>query len=191
MPLDKREKLNILLAALADGAADCLDGIFEEAGGQMLAVALGILRDRALAEDAVHDSLIKIALNARKYKRNTSALAWIMTIVRNTALDSVRRRKREISVEEIFPLTSYDYGIGCRENALALESAIQKLDSDEQKIIYCRYYLDMTVREAAAALKISKSAAQRLQNRAEEKIKSFLNGTNEAAETFQQVKDER
>lgn len=185
MSSDRREKLNRLLAALAEGEADCLDGIFGEAGGQMLAVALGILRDRALAEDAVHDSLIKIALNARKYKRNTSALAWIMTVVRNTALDSLRRRKREISVDEIFPLTSYNYSIDSRENALTLESAVKSLEPDEQRIIYCRYYLDMTVREAAAALKISRSAAQRIQDRAEEKIKDILSGTKGGPQTFQ------
>lgn len=184
MSSDRQEKLNRLLFAVGEGAADCLEGIYTHAGGQMFAVAMGIVRDRALAEDVVHDSLIKIAKNARRYKKDSSAVGFIMTIVRNTALDVMRKRKHEISAEEIFPLTSFDYSFDGRESALSLESAIKKLESEEQKVIYCRYYLDMTVRETAAALKLSKSATQRIQQKAEEKIKLHLNGTNGGTETF-------
>lgn len=178
MAIDRREQLNNLVAAVAEGYADCLDGIYNAAGGQMFAVAQGIVHDRALAEDVVHDSLIKIAKYARKYKKGTSALAWIMTIVRNTALDTARKRHREVSADELYSLSSSDYSPEGRENAIALESAISKLEDTEKKVIYCRYYLDMTVRDTAAQLKISKSAVQRIQENAENKIKIFLSGTN-------------
>ncbi|MCH5146591.1 MAG: sigma-70 family RNA polymerase sigma factor [Clostridiales bacterium] len=178
MPIDRREQLNNLVTAVAQGYADCLDGIYYAAGGQMFAVAQGIVRDRAIAEDIVHDSLIKIAKYAHKYKKGTSALAWIMTIVRNTALDSLRKRKKEISADELYSLSSSDYLPEARENAIALEGAIAKLNEIERKIIYCRYYLDMTVRETAAQLKMSKSAVQRYQENAENKIKMILSGTD-------------
>lgn len=178
MAIDRREQLNNLVAAVADGYADCLDGIYYAAGGQMFAVAQGIVRDRALAEDVVHDSLIKIAKYAHKYKKGTSATAWIMAIVRNTALDIARKRHREVSVDEMYSLSSSDYLPEGRDNAISLESAIAKLSDSEKKVIYCRYYLDMTVRDTAAQLKMSKSAVQRTQENAENKIKLFLSGTN-------------
>lgn len=178
MPIDRREKLNNLLAAIAEGYTECLEGLYVEAGGQMLAVALGILKDRALAEDAVHDSLIKIAKNARKYKKGTSAVAFIMTVTRNTALDMIRKRKREVSADDIFCLTSYNYSDENADNALALEKAMEGLLPCEKRIIYCRYYMDMTVRETAAELKMSKSVVQRAQKEAEEKIKFALRGTD-------------
>lgn len=181
---DKRDKLNILLAAVADGNADCLDGIYVFAGGQMFAVAMSILHDRVLAEDAVHDSLIKIAKKAHKYKPGTSASAWIMTIVHNTALDMVKKRKHEISAVEIFNLSSYDYSFDKAENAITFEMALRKLNDTERKIIYCRYYLDMTVRETADALKMSKSNVQRIQERAEDKVKHELGGTNDGNESL-------
>lgn len=183
MAIDRRQQLNNLVSAVADGYAECLDGIYKAAGGQMFAVAQGIVRDRALAEDVVHDSLIKIAKYAHKYKKDTSAIAWIMAIVRNTALDTARKRKREVSVDETYPLSS-DYSPEGRENALALESAIAKLDDIEKKVIYCRYYLDMTVRDTAKQLKMSKSAVQRTQENAENKIKLFLSGTNGEANSL-------
>ncbi len=184
MPIDRREQLNNLVADVAGGYAWALDGIYRLAGGQMLAVALGILHDGALAEDAVHDSLIKIAKHAGKYKNGTSALAWIMTIVRNTALDLARKRKREVSAEDFYSLASLDYSPERRDEAIGLERAIAALDEGARKVIYCRYYLDMTVRQTAAELKMSKSAVQRVQEQAENEIREFLGGTNGLPETF-------
>lgn len=184
MAIDKREQLNNLVAAVAEGYADCLDGIYLAVGGQMFAVAQSIVRDRALAEDVVHDSLIKIAKYAHKYKKGTSATAWIMTIVRNTALDIARKRKKQVSLDEIYSIASSDYLPEKREYAIALERALAKLNPIERKIIYLRYYLDMTVRDTAAQLGMSKSAVQRTQQNAENKIKLFLGGTNGSSESF-------
>lgn len=178
MDWDKREKLNNMLVAVADGNADCLDGIYIFAGGQMFAVAMSIVHNRAIAEDVVHDSLIKIAQKAHKYRAGTSASAWIMTVVRNTALDVIKKHKREINVEEFFNLTSYDYSFEKVDGAVALEGALNKLEETERRVIYCRYYLEMTVRGTAEALKLSKSNVQKIQERAENKIKLILSGTN-------------
>ena len=137
---------------------------------------------REFAEDVVHDSFIKIARFAKNYRRNVSPYGWIMRIVKNTALDFLKsqKRKKEVSEEEFFSLTSFDYSPERYENAIMLEQAIAKLEPDERKIIHMIYYLDMTVREIASELDLSKSAVQRLKEKAEEKLKILLDiGTND------------
>ena len=174
------EKLNRLILAVADGHADCLDGIYALSGARMYAVALSVV-GRDYAEDVLHDSIIKIARFAYKYRRDMNPFGWVLKIVRNTALDCLRTRRlhAEVSTEEFFSLTSLDYSPENRENALMLEQALSKLDADEKKIIYYIYYLDMTVREIAAELDLSKSAVQRIKDRAEAKLKTLLkSGTN-------------
>ena len=57
-----------------------------------------------------------------------------------------------------------------------LQDAIAKLEPDEKKVIYYKYYLDMTVREIAVELKCGKSTVQRTAEKAEQKLKNFLNG---------------
>lgn len=168
------EKLNRLIIAVSNGYADCLDGIYEMAGGKMLAVAAGIV-GRSSAEDVLQESFIKIARFAYRYKKD-NPYGWLMKIVRNTALDYIRRNKLrpEVSTEELYNLTSLDYSPDRREIAIALEQAISKLDGDEKKAIYYKYYIDMTVREIAAELNMSKSAVQRTIERAENKLKNFL-----------------
>ena len=169
------EKLNRLIIAVANGSADSLDGILRLAGGRMTAVAISLV-GRDYAEDIVHDSFIKIARFAKSFKRGTSPYGWIMKIVRNTALDFLKSRKlkREVSDEEIFSLSSLDYSPERRENAIVIEAAISKLEPDERRIIYLIYYLDMTVREIADEMKLSKSAVQRLKDKAETKLKNLL-----------------
>ena len=174
------EKLNRLILAVADGYADCLDGIYAIAGGRMFAVAISVA-GKEFAEDVLHDSFIKIARFARRYKDGSNPYGWLMKIVRNTALDYVRSRKAhtEISTEDFFNLSSLDYSPERRENAIMLEQALAKLDADERKVIYFKYYLDMTVREIAAEMNCGKSSVQRTAERAEQKLKNLLDiGTN-------------
>ena len=169
------EKLNRLILGVADGYSDCLDGILMLAGGQMTAVALSLV-GKNYAEDVLHDSFIKIARFAKRYREGMSPYGWVMKIVRNTALDFLKSRKvrAEVSAEELYSLSSLDYSPEKRENAIFLEQAMSKLAPDEKKIIYYIYYLDMTVREIAGELKLSKSAVQRLKDKAEEKLRNLL-----------------
>ena len=169
------EKLNRLILAVADGHSDCLDSILMLAGGQMMAVALSLV-GRDYAEDVLHDSFIKIARFAKRYRQGMSPYGWIMKIVRNTALDYLKAKKvrAEVSSEELYSLSSMDYSPEKRESAIALEQAMSKLEPDEKEIIYYTYYLDMTVREIAGELNMSKSAVQRLKDKAEEKLRNFL-----------------
>ena len=174
------EKLNSLIIAVANGDLDSLDGILSLAGGKMMAVAVSLV-GRDYAEDVVHDSFIKVARFANSYRRGMSPYGWLMKIVKNTALDFIKSKKvrAEVSEDSLFSLSSLDYSPEKRENAIMLEQALLKLEPDERKIIYLIYYLDMTVREIAKEMDLSKSAVQRLKDRAEVKLKNFLgSGTN-------------
>lgn len=172
---DDNLRLERLICAVADGRADCLDGIYSVAGKRMFAVALSVV-GKNFAEDVVHDAFIKIARFAKRYERGTNAYGWILKITRNIALDYLKKRKAhpEVSEEEFYSLTSADYSPEKRENAILLEQAISILEKDERQIIYLKYYIDMTVREIASEMRISKSAAQRLIERAENKLKNIL-----------------
>lgn len=172
---DNGLKLNRLILGVAGGHPDCLDGIYEIAGKRMFAMAYGLV-GRDFAEDVIHDSLIKIARFAHKYRRDENPYGWILKLVRNTALDFLKSRKLHpsASTEEFYSLSDGNYAPDKRNDAIMLEQAMSKLDADERMAIYYKYFADMTVREIAAELKISKSSAARLTEKAEEKLKNLL-----------------
>lgn len=66
-----------------------------------LGLALKIVRDAQEAEDVVHDAFVAIVERADQYRpeRGTVA-AWLVTTVRNLALDRTRRRTRRAQIAE-------------------------------------------------------------------------------------------
>lgn len=177
-----REQLNEFLRALQGGEADALDGIYSCIGGRMFALALGIVQNRADAEDIVNESFVKLARGIKSYRIGTNGYAFVMRIVRNCAFDQLRRRKvrAEEDIDEFFRLTDERYDAGRIERAILLEDALRRLTSEERKMIYYRYYLDFTVRETAKETGMSKSAVQRQIASAENKLRKLLSeGQNE------------
>ena len=172
----EKEQLNVLLRALRGGNANALDGIYACIGKRMFALARGIVKNRADAEDVVNDSFIKLARGIGGYREGTNGYAFIMRIVRNSAFDLLRKRKvrAEEDIDAFFHLTDERYDGARIERAVVLEEAIGRLTPEERKMIYYRYYLDFTVREVAKETGISKSAVQRQTAGAEEKLRKFL-----------------
>ena len=119
------EKIEWLLRALRHGNADALDGIYALLGGRMLALARGIVCNRADAEDVVSESFLKLARGIGGYRPGTNGCAFVMRIVRNTAYDLLRRRKvrAEEDIDAFFHLTDERYRPERMEGALVLEEA--------------------------------------------------------------------
>lgn len=176
MQEDELQKINNFILYVAKGYPQALEAIYENIGGRMLSVAFSVLKDRYLAEDVVQDSFLKIAKNARRFEPGTNGIAWICKIVRNTALDYLKREKKitKVNVEDCFDLGVADVGLERSENAIILENALKKLSPDQRTVVYYRYYLDYTVRDIAKETGIPKSTVMRLIQSAEENLKKIL-----------------
>lgn len=83
-----------LLADVAVGDVAALDLLYRRYRPLAFAVACGLLRDRAAAEDVVHDAFLSVWRAASSFQPGRgSPRAWLLTIVRNAAIDSLRTRK--------------------------------------------------------------------------------------------------
>ena len=87
--------LLVILASEED--EDAFGYLYAHYKGLMLQKAYGILHDRMLAEDAVSEAFIRIYKNRHKLDDPSSSrsLAFVMTIVRNTALTVYSRERRQ------------------------------------------------------------------------------------------------
>lgn len=89
------------LARCATGDRSALQLIYEHESRRLLGVALRIVRERALAEDVVHDAFMNIWTKAASFDAlRGSGRGWIHSIVRNQALNVVRTSGREVSADE-------------------------------------------------------------------------------------------
>src|SRR2546427_2071001 len=83
----------VALAARSDEAA--LAELYDRFGRVAYGLALRMLRDRALAEDAVQEGFLAVWRNAHRFvPERAKASTWILTLVHRRTVDIVRREER-------------------------------------------------------------------------------------------------
>ena len=92
--------LDQAMTRLAAGEKAAFDEIYRATRRTVYYIALSYVRERMLAEDVMQTTYLKVLGNVSRYKKGTNASAWIARIARNEAIDLLRRRARELSVDE-------------------------------------------------------------------------------------------
>ncbi len=83
------------------GDESALAELYDRHAPFVLGVALKIARDHNEAEDVVHDAFVAIVERADQFRpERGSVIAWLVTTVRNLALDRARRRTRRAQILE-------------------------------------------------------------------------------------------
>ena len=84
-----------LVALVARGDDDALGELYDRVGRVAYGLALRILRDDRLAEDAVQEGFLAVWRNAVSFRaERAKASTWILTLVHRRAVDLVRREER-------------------------------------------------------------------------------------------------
>ena len=70
--------------------------LFDSEAPRLMAIAMRLLRDPALAEEAVQDTLVKVWTRAASFEADRGAArAWLTMVLRNTALNILRSERRQ------------------------------------------------------------------------------------------------
>lgn len=86
--------------ALGDRAA--FSALYDATSAKLFAVSVRVLGNTAAAEDAMHDTYIKIWKNAQRFRvTGHSPMTWLITIARNTAIDRLRARRAHSDVADV------------------------------------------------------------------------------------------
>ena len=84
-----------LLARIAGGDPAAIGELYDRHVSTLFPIALRIVRERAEAEDVIHDSFVAVNERASQYvPERGSVIAWLVTLVRNLSIDRTRRRER-------------------------------------------------------------------------------------------------
>jgi RNA polymerase sigma factor (sigma-70 family) len=146
-----------LLDAVASGDDGALAALYDRFGRVAYGLAYRILRDQALAEDAVQEGFLAVWRSAQGYQRERSkAATWILTLVHRRAVDLVRRedrRRTEALDEAQEPASeSVDEQAGLRDRRVAVQAALQQLPDDQRQALELAYYGGYTQSELAERL---------------------------------------
>jgi len=124
-------------------------------------LALRVLRDHALAEDAVVEAMLGVWRGAARYDaRQGAARVWILTLVHRRAVDLVRREQRHRSRADDAELEERESRGGGDEGLLAderlrVQQALRELPKRERDLLILAYYDGYTQSELSSKLGIS------------------------------------
>ncbi|MDD2493146.1 MAG: sigma factor, partial [Bacilli bacterium] len=90
------ENINKLVFELKKGNLDVFDEFYELTKKQVFYAVIAILKDQSLTEDIMQDAYLRFLDKINYYKDRTNAVAFLVTIARNLAINTYNRRKKEI-----------------------------------------------------------------------------------------------
>jgi RNA polymerase sigma-70 factor (ECF subfamily) len=86
--------LSILLAATGAGDRRAFKTLYDQTSRRLFGIALFMLRRRDAAEDVLQEAFVRIWTEARRFDpERGAALPWLSRIVRNLAIDQLRRER--------------------------------------------------------------------------------------------------
>ncbi|HVM16158.1 MAG TPA: sigma-70 family RNA polymerase sigma factor [Gaiellaceae bacterium] len=145
----------VLLVARGDETA--LAELYDRHGRLAYGLALRIVRDPQLAEDAVQDAFLAVWRGAGKYVADRGkASTWLLTIVHRRAIDLVRReqRRRTEPLEEAVEthVAATEELAWLRLERERVQSALRKLSDPQREAIELAYYGGLTQSQLAERL---------------------------------------
>lgn len=162
----RNRQLTDLLHAVAQGRQAAFQELYALVSPQLFAVLLRILKRRDLAEEALQDALLSVWRNAASYSAEKGApMTWLVSICRYRALDSLRRQRREVSLEpmlagvedgtsELAGLVdeSADGALISKAEERALDDCMGRLNDGQRSSLKLAYFDGCTHEEIAANL---------------------------------------
>ncbi|MBU0723835.1 MAG: sigma-70 family RNA polymerase sigma factor [Alphaproteobacteria bacterium] len=148
------------LAACARGDAAALRALYDAESGNMLGLALRLVRRRDVAQDVVQDAFVMIWRNANRFDpARGQARAWMFAILRYRALNALRKSSREVELDEgaaeALPDDAPDAleAVGRMQESAALRRCLEGLDEPRRKPVMLAFLDGLTHGEIAERLK--------------------------------------
>jgi len=136
--------------------------LYDRYGRVAYGLALRIVRDQALAEDAVQEAFLTVWRTAGSFRpERAKPSTWILTLVHRRAVDLVRREERrraqpllegqEEPDERALPA---DEEIALTDRRRLVQEALRQLPDEQREALELAYYGGLTQSELAERLSV-------------------------------------
>jgi len=135
--------------------------LYDRYAAQVNGVALSILRNPALAEEATHDVFLRLWQQPGAFDPARGTFAgWLLRVARNRAIDLLRRRREDTGVGGDADFTSWiaDPAPGPEDEAIdrlrrqVVHEALRALSPDHRQLLELAYFTGMSQSQIAAHL---------------------------------------
>lgn len=157
--MSTREELSDLLARCALNDHRAFEQLYQFTSAKLYGLVVRIVREEQLARDVLQDGYVRIWDHAQDYRPDrASPITWMGSIMRNRAIDLVRRKKSnplgEASDDELRWLEDDksvppDRQVDFDRQRRILQDCLEVLSDDQRQAIVLAYYRGLTHEELA------------------------------------------
>jgi len=179
------EELAALLARCALSDQRAFEALYQATSAKLFGVAVRITRRKDWAEEVLQESFVKIWHNAGSYDRDKAApMTWMTAIVRNRALDWLRRPREVQASDEVEALLANvpDEAPGPEDLAELsarsgrLHECLEQLGEDQKRSITLAFFQGLSHGELAVRTGKPLGTVKTWVRRGLDKLKQCLDG---------------
>ena len=163
--LSADERDEALMRRVQADDQDAFGALYDRFGTKAFRVALAVARDRPRAEDIVQEAFLTVWRSRAAYRpERGTVVGWVMTTVRNRAIDSLRRNSRheswrapggDLDIDERLAAPgSVEETVGERDQAARLRLTLARLPAAQRDVIALAYFGELSTSEIARQLSL-------------------------------------
>lgn len=168
-----------LMTPSTEGDAGAFAAFFEQTRRKAYVFALHLVGDREEAMDITQEAYLRLHARWGRHERDVLATAWLYKVIRNLAIDHLRRRARrpEAEVDHATlrsPLAGPEATAEQREVAARLWEAIGDLPTEQREILLLRDWHGLDYAQIADLLGLSMGTVSSRLHHAREKVRERM-----------------
>lgn len=174
-----------LIQWIVDGDTSCLGTLFERHHVALYNFMLQMTRNKALSEDLVQETFLRVLKSARTFRAEASFRCWLFNIARNQFYDHLRKNKRLVPMiddqldQQAHPDADPEQQLKDWQRGDQFQRALAMLPDASREVIWLgRFELD-SFDELGRALDCSAATARVRMHRAVALLKKTLGQLNE------------
>ena len=159
---DARDDDDQLITRAVAGDRGAFESLYDRYSAAVFGVALKMLGDREVAEDAVQEIFWRVWRRLASFDRSRAFAPWLFGIAHNYCIDELRRRKvrpQPVYEDDDHPILSDipdDVDVGeaatLADQRRILREALDQLPEEQRQALLLAYYGGLTQQEIAARL---------------------------------------
>lgn len=174
-----------VMACIRAGDEAALAVLYDRYATLAMGMALKIVRDQSEAEDVVHDAFVAVVERVDQFRpERGSLIAWLVTMVRNLALDRARRRVRraqitddELRHEPTERAPDPEQTSWLEREREAVRGAMSKLSPSQRETLEIAFFEGLSYPEIAARENVALGTVKSRAARALGALRAALEGT--------------
>ena len=168
-----------LASRFASGDADTVRVVYQKYGRLVFSVAMKVLGDPGLAEDATQQTFVQAWRAAASYDPARPLGAWLTTIARRVAIDTYRRERRHRDLDDIdtstgSALITLPPSAEQIHDVAEVRRALDELSAPDRDLIRMQHFDELTHAEIAAELQVPLGTVKSRTFRAHRRLAGLL-----------------